>query len=333
MKAIYENQIKDKKLFHLQEFLEELAFLNNFNDVNGLIERITELMEGIFIKDIDNDKISIYIYNNVLKKYVCKNIGNHPEYFYMLENMLESVKNMPSNIIELKECGAFNEFYENGYELLLLGNGSKKFYAKYVALIFISSENFRNSERDIYMELSGLLMDMIAVCIENVIIYQDSLSYKKFASLGKIVSKIAHEINNPLFSIINYSQLLKINFAGKRESKDLFRFAETIQRESERCKKIVEEILKLSKFDDCKKRKINLNVTINSALEVLDNRINKSNVKVETKFDGKCRFIESDSDKLEQIIINLLSNSLDSFEKKKGTIVITTRSLDDFVEV
>ncbi len=145
----------------------------------------------------------------------------------------------------------------------------------------------------------------------------------KLASLGLLISGIAHEINNPLTGIITYAELLKMK-AGDREMR---RGVMKISEGAERCKKVITNLLTFSRQNAPSKSFESLNDIIDKAIELRSYWLIRHGITVFTDYDQAPRTFV-DFQQLQQVIFNILLNAeqeIVSSNIQNGWIRITTR--------
>jgi two-component system sporulation sensor kinase A len=142
---------------------------------------------------------------------------------------------------------------------------------------------------------------------------------EKLSSLGAMISGVAHEINNPLTSIIGNTQLMMRQELSPYFSSKL----EVIQRESVRCTKIVAGLLSFAREHRPERQMINLNDVINESLKLRAYDLKVNNILLETDLDKDIPLTSADPYQLQQVFINLVNNSRDALgEKGGGTLSI-----------
>jgi len=93
-----------------------------------------------------------------------------------------------------------------------------------------------------------------------------------------MISGAAHELNNPLASVVGYAQLVRNS--GVEESLD--RKLEVLSREAERCKKIVKNLLAFVRQREPERRSLSLNQIVSGVLSLLGYQMRVDDVTVET---------------------------------------------------
>jgi signal transduction histidine kinase len=147
----------------------------------------------------------------------------------------------------------------------------------------------------------------------------------------EFISVAAHELKTPLTAIHGFSQLLRKEKI-KSDKKTMNKYLDIIDRETKRLSNLVTEILELSRIDigtiklsyEC----INLNELVEGISKemMIPSKSKGLSLKVEIK--GKLGFMDSDRERLTQVLINLINNSV-KYTPKGGITFIVSREKDD----
>ncbi len=161
---------------------------------------------------------------------------------------------------------------------------------------------------------------------------QDSLVHsEKMASLGKMAAGVAHEINNPLTSILINTHLM----LEKTEKNDTFyENLSLIADETSRCSEIVKGLLEFSRQNPPQKNFADINELIDSTLSILENQVAFQNIKIIKNLDQNLPQIEIDANKIKQVFWNLAINAAEAMPEE-GTLTIVTRYSKDkkYIEI
>lgn len=151
---------------------------------------------------------------------------------------------------------------------------------------------------------------------------------EKFAALGEFSAGIAHEINNPLNIIMGYSQMLLENIDLNPEFR---RKLTSIQTQTVRASKIIDKLFSYSIRITPKRKRIDINKTINDVLLSLKPRLDLADIRVE-KYLTPDVFIHAEKFQIETVFDNIITNSIHAISDKK-TIIIKTSIKDDTAEI
>ena len=152
----------------------------------------------------------------------------------------------------------------------------------------------------------------------------------KMASLGKLSASVVHEINNPIAGILNLILLMKRiiqeGTVGKKEMDEFFRYLILMENETRRTSRIVSYLLAFSRQNKMEPKPLNLNKLIEHTLFLNSNLLKINKVKVQYRLDQNLPDLVGSEDQLQQVIMNLVSNAVESIESKgKGVLTITTK--------
>ncbi|HET7232490.1 MAG TPA: PAS domain S-box protein [Longimicrobium sp.] len=131
---------------------------------------------------------------------------------------------------------------------------------------------------------------------------------ERLASLGTLVSGVAHELNNPLGAIVGFTQLLLMDERPPRERDDLA----TILREAERMAKIVSDLRLLGRGTQTEARTrepVDLNDIVRHVLRSRVYTLRTRNVQVREELANVLPPVAGDQGQLEQVVLNLVVNA------------------------
>lgn len=159
---------------------------------------------------------------------------------------------------------------------------------------------------------------------------QELLHKERLASMGQLAAGVAHEINNPLGTILLFSDMLyKETSRDDPRSKDL----KMIVDETNRCKNIVADLLNFSRQQEVLAQDIDVNALISSVIEVVEHQPIFESVNFVKHLAPDLPAIQADPAQLKQVFVNLFNNAAEA-KGDGGTITLTTRPIDgSFVEI
>jgi len=139
---------------------------------------------------------------------------------------------------------------------------------------------------------------------------QDHLVHsEKLASLGQLAAGVAHEINNPLGTILLYSESMLKECAEADPSRaDL----NMIVSEKKRCKRIVADLLNFSRQHQVVVQPTNINELLQELVEQAPRRIKTVTVPIEADLDPHLPTIDGDPAQLRQVFLNLIVNAVEA---------------------
>jgi len=151
----------------------------------------------------------------------------------------------------------------------------------------------------------------------------------RLASIGELASGIAHELNNPLTSILGFSDLL----LGKDIPDDVKEDLRVINREAQRTAGVVRNLLTFARKHAPEKKPMDINKTIQTVLELRAYEQKVNNIQVNTQFAPDLPEITADGFQLQQIFLNIIINAEHFMTEAhgRGTLTITTERVEDII--
>jgi len=152
----------------------------------------------------------------------------------------------------------------------------------------------------------------------------------RLASIGELSSGIAHELNNPLTSVIGFCELL---LAKKDAPDDIKKDLRIINKNAQRTAGIVQNLTTFARKHPQETRMVNINNVIRTALGLRAYAQKVSNIQVKTHFANNLPKISADGFQLQQVFVNIIINAEYFMTEAhgKGILTITTERRGNFI--
>ncbi len=155
------------------------------------------------------------------------------------------------------------------------------------------------------------------------------LQSEKLAAMGRLTSQIAHELNNPLYGIMNTLELLKTEIPPKSKRR---RILEMALSETERLTELLRKMLSFSRPDEEEKQPTNMNTILDEILLLVKKQLQEHGIQVAASFQDALPLVNASRNQLRQVFLNLIANARDAMPEG-GTLTITTSSTKDRVRI
>ena len=190
------------------------------------------------------------------------------------------------------------------------------------------AEAFNSMTRDIKAsrhkmeEWTRTLEEEVAKKTDEIKKTHDALvQTEKLASLGRMAAGVAHEINNPLTGIVTFSYLLLKRFPPEsNEAEDI----QIIIDQTERCAKIIKNLLAFARASSTEKGEININDVLKKAIFMVKNQEKFHNIIFNLNIDDLSLKTIGEEHKFQQIFLNMLINAADAMNER-GSMTVSTR--------
>ncbi|MCD4664576.1 MAG: DUF3365 domain-containing protein [Bacteroidales bacterium] len=230
---------------------------------------------------------------------------------------VEEILNQSAEILFTTAVHKFND--KNRFETVLkLKDSTTK-----PVEVYISSENYLiNNE-------ANLRLFYLHDLSERKRMEKIMIDTEKMFALNQLSSGIAHEIRNPLFSVRNNLNYLKNKFNDNQEFANVYSEIDTGVK---RINSLVNSILDYARPHHPEFKRINIKKVIDRSLDLVGKQFEKAQHTVTVNIPSELPQIEIDHHKMEQVFINLSTNSLHAMEKN-GKFEISAQLLKKFVKI
>ncbi|MFA5011906.1 MAG: ATP-binding protein [Ignavibacteria bacterium] len=134
---------------------------------------------------------------------------------------------------------------------------------------------------------------------------------EKFTAMGELASGVAHEIRNPLNTIIMISQRLEREYKYKINSEDFSSLLEILRSESYRVNSIVEQFLRFTKPAKLMIAEYDVNEFLTEIIKIAEVQTINKTIKIQAKIN-EYKKISFDYQQMKQVFINLIRNAIDA---------------------
>lgn len=157
------------------------------------------------------------------------------------------------------------------------------------------------------------------------------LQVEKMASLGKLAAIVAHEINNPLSSVVTYAKILVRRLRNHEltdECRENLEYLESIASEASRCGEIVSQLLSFARQRGGKIVPVNINQIVEKSLFLVRHKLEISDIRAELKLQESIPPVLCDPSQIQQALMALLINAAQAIGNG-GEIRMETESIEE----
>lgn len=175
------------------------------------------------------------------------------------------------------------------------------------------------------------VFEMSSDITKEIKIQKNMMQQEKLMSIGRLSAGIAHEINNPLTTIMTSSMLLQ---EDTDPEDPIYKELETISKEALRCRNIVKSLLDFARQNQPVKKTQNINQIVSDTLFLVKKQAAFNDIKITTHLPENLPRTYVDRDQIRQALINLALNAIEATESG-GEILFTTKkdSQNDMIRI
>jgi signal transduction histidine kinase/pSer/pThr/pTyr-binding forkhead associated (FHA) protein len=195
------------------------------------------------------------------------------------------------------------------------------------------------------LELLAAMGHQIGIAVENAKLVTDLrkanmelkeqhaklIEAEKLALLGRIAGGVAHEINNPIMSVLGFTGMagkrLKEGMPSPEKITDCIHYLNIVQEEAQRCIQIVENISRFYRQKRTEMAPIRIQGVIEAALSVARLHMKQGHIEIVTHLSPDLPPILANQGLLQQVLVNILLNARDAMEQ--GGILSVATDFED----
>ncbi|HOZ47051.1 MAG TPA: [Fe-Fe] hydrogenase large subunit C-terminal domain-containing protein [Candidatus Hydrogenedentes bacterium] len=155
---------------------------------------------------------------------------------------------------------------------------------------------------------------------------QRLMQTERLASMGQLSAGVAHELNNPLGTVLIYSHMLLRQVQKSDPNREDL---EMIVNEATRCKRIVRGLLDFARESRVSKSPTELQGVIDDVIVIMSTKSEEKKVKLVADVDRALPTMSIDGDQVKQMLVNLVGNGIDATESGTGEVTIKVRYAEE----
>ena len=143
---------------------------------------------------------------------------------------------------------------------------------------------------------------------------------QRLATVGRLAAGVAHEIRNPLSSIKGFATYFKERYQDAPED---LHIADIMIQEVDRLNRVVGQLLEFARPVTISKRPLNLKTFVADSLKLVERQAAEKTIRIQTNLVGLAETVLIDPDKMNQVLLNLYLNAIESMDEGGGSLSVT----------
>ncbi len=191
--------------------------------------------------------------------------------------------------------------------------------------IIYNSQGKEIASVGIFVDLKERL-DMERKLIET---QEKLLHSEKLAAMGRLTSQIAHELNNPLYGIMNTLELLKTEVSPQSKRRKVLDMALS---ETVRLTELLRKMLSFSKPDEEERQPTDINTILDEILLLVGKQLRENSIRISSSFADDLGEVYASRNQLRQVFLNMINNARDAMPDG-GTLTVKTLAKGDNIYI
>jgi two-component system NtrC family sensor kinase len=153
---------------------------------------------------------------------------------------------------------------------------------------------------------------------------------QRLASIGRLAAEIAHELNNPLTSVVTFSKLLSSIMRQEpfpvHRLPELRNYVNYLQSETDRCASISRTLLDFSRQTKIEIKENDINAILEKTIAIVKHRAGLDQIEIRTQYASELPLVSCDFGRLQQVFVNILLNAIEAMPQ--GGVLTVATELD-----
>ncbi|MBW2039773.1 MAG: HAMP domain-containing protein [Deltaproteobacteria bacterium] len=159
---------------------------------------------------------------------------------------------------------------------------------------------------------------------------EELLLSEKLALVGRLAAGVAHEIGNPLTSVLGHTEILRKKL---RDDEILVDLVERTRKETERIHRIIKDLLQFSRSPSSQIEDIDVNLVIQDSLNLVTVQKGFKDIAIDLSLRDDLPPVRGNSDQLQQVMVNILINAADAMPQGGSISIRTEEEKDGWVTI
>ncbi|MBW2669800.1 MAG: PAS domain-containing sensor histidine kinase, partial [Deltaproteobacteria bacterium] len=142
---------------------------------------------------------------------------------------------------------------------------------------------------------------------------------QRLASVGRLAAGVSHEIRNPLSSIKGFATYFKERYHDVPENQQI---SNLMIQEVDRLNRVVGQLHEFSRPIKISRKSIPIEAFLKNSLKLIERQASEAKIDIKTRFDPEIDTAFFDSDRINQVLLNLYLNAIESMGNE-GTVTVT----------
>lgn len=155
------------------------------------------------------------------------------------------------------------------------------------------------------------------------------LQSEKLAAMGRLTSQIAHELNNPLYGIMNTLELMKTEIPPESKRRKILEMALS---ETTRLTEMLRKMLSFSKPEEEERQAADINEILDEILLLHEKQLREHSIRIAPSFEERLSKVYASKNQLRQVFLNMISNARDAMPEG-GTLTVKTAADGENIQV
>jgi signal transduction histidine kinase len=196
--------------------------------------------------------------------------------------------------------------------------------AAFVLAGMLHEDDLSRTDQDALMELENIQQELQARVAAQQAAESRLIQTTKLAAVGEMAAGVAHELNNPLTTVVGFSELVLSSLPpGSPQRADL----ELVLKEARRARDVVRRLLDFSRQSETIRVKADLNEIVLDVLSLMQHLIQINGISIRTEFEVNLPWVMIDRNQMKQVFLNLLHNALNAMPDGGNLEINTSRKI------